>query len=335
MGRIVALGEMMMRLSTPSGMRLSNSNHFQVHYGGGEANVAISLAHYGHRVALASKVPNSLLGQGVENQLRLNGVETDLLLKGGDRLGCYYVESGIGERGPMVIYDRAFSSFASMDTIEWDVDQLFKDVDCLHISGVTAGLTHAWQENIKKLILLAKNQGISISFDVNYRTKLWSQVECGAFLKEILPYVDYLSAGKLDAIHLLNISLESTETTDDLVFYYQEIAERYPNVKVLYATERTVTSASSNRLRGYIFTKGQIYKSVQHTIEPIVDRIGGGDAFAGGILHGLFNEWEPQKTVEFATAASALKHTIYGDYNQFTEQEVIDFATSSSGMIKR
>lgn len=335
MGRIVTLGEIMVRLSTLSGVRLSCSNQLQVHYGGGEANVAVSLANYGHRVAFASKVPDSLLGQGVENQLRQNGLEIDLLLKGGERLGCYYVESGIGERAPTVIYDRANSSFASMDHIEWDIDQLFKDTDCFHISGVTAALTPVWQENVKNLIRIAKNRGIKISFDVNYRAKLWSQAECGAFLKEILPYVDYLSAGKLDAIHLLNISPKSTQTIDDLEFYYKKIAKHYPNIKVLYVTERNVISASSNHLRGYIFTKGHIYQSKQHNIEPIIDRVGGGDAFAGGILHGLLSGWEAQKTIDFATAASALKHTIYGDSNQFTEKEVIDFATSGSGIIKR
>lgn len=334
MGRIVTLGEIMLRLSSQQGIRLSSSTELNAHYGGGEANVAISMANFGHKVTFASKVPDNSLGLAVTQHLKQYGVDTDLLLKGGPRLGTYYMETGVGERAASVIYDRANSSFALMDNNEWGMDALLKDVDLLHISGITPALSENMTELTLEILEETKKRGIKVSFDVNYRAKLWTQKQAGKVIRQILPYVDYCSAGKMDAIHLLGIR-EYTGNDEELIYYYQEMSKLFPNIQVFYSTKRHVSSASSNDLQGTLWNGNQYYESNVHHIEPIVDRVGGGDAFASGILHGLLVNDTPQHTVEFATAASALKHTIHGDCNQFSANEVEAFIKNGSGKIIR
>lgn len=335
MAKIVTLGEIMLRFSTAEGIRLNDSSSLAAHYGGGEANVAISLANYGHDVAFASKVPNNSLGTAVSQHLRKFGVSTEFLLKGGPRLGTYYMESGVGERPASVIYDRAGSSFAEMKAIEWATADLFAGVDVFHISGITPALSKTWQLLTLSLIKDAKEKGCKISFDINYRGKLWSQKEAGAVVQQILPHVDYLSAGKLDALYLLGIEASPENSENELLYYYQAIKTLYPNVQVIYSTKRTVQSASANELIGTLFKENIYYESQLHEISPIVDRVGGGDAFAGGILHSIISQWPAQEIINFATAASALKHTIHGDCNQFTEEEVSNFLAAGSGKIIR
>ncbi|MEI5993823.1 sugar kinase [Candidatus Enterococcus mansonii] len=335
MGKVVTLGEIMLRLSTQTGDRLAQSHSLNVHYGGGEANVGISLANYGHDVMFASKVPDSSLGEAARKHLSRYQVDTRFLLTGGSRLGLYYLETGVGERGASVVYDRAGSSFAQMEEIEWDVAELFREVDLFHVSGITPALSEKWQTMTLELIKQAKKAGCLVSFDSNYRSKLWDQHEAGAVLQKLLPYVDYCSAGKLDGIHLLGITPFQKEQENDSAFYYEEMQRMFPNVRGFYATKREVYSASVNHLVGTLWLDGQYYESAVHEIDPIVDRVGGGDAFAGGILHGLLEQLPPQKIVNFATAASALKHTVYGDCNQFNTKEVEAFLTADSGKIIR
>lgn len=336
MGKVVTLGEIMLRLSTETGIRMAQAETFHSHYGGGEANVAISLANYGHEVTFASKVPDNSLGQAVKKHLQSYGVATDALLMGGRRLGTYYLESGVGERGASVVYDRAGSSFAEMATIEWPLENLFRDVAIFHISGITPALSTAWQERTLQLIQAAKQAGCQISFDINYRGKLWSQAEAAATIRKILPYVDFCSAGKLDALHLLGIpEVEAKTSQAELSYYYEAIQNLFPNISVLYSTKRTVHSASANDLMGTLWMGETYYESKCHEINPIVDRVGGGDAFAGGVLHGLLQQNTPQEIIDFATAASAMKHTIHGDCNQFSQTEVAAFLAAGSGKIIR
>lgn len=334
MGKVVTLGEIMLRLSTDSGVRIAQTENLHTHYGGGEANVAISLANYGHEAYFASKVPENALGEGVRKHLNRYGVHTDFLLTGGPRLGTYYMEAGIGERAANVIYDRAGSSFAEMIENEWPTEELFRDVDIFHISGITPALSAYWRKNTIELIKAAKAAGCKISFDINYRNKLWTQKEAGETISKILPYVDYCSAGKLDAVYLLGIS-EYTGDDNELIYYYQEIQKRFPNISILYSTKRKVFSASSNELTGILWVDRTYYESQVHLINPIVDRVGGGDAFSGGVLHGVLVQNTPQEMINFATAASALKHTIHGDCNQFSQSEVESFLAAGSGKIVR
>lgn len=336
MGKVVTLGEIMLRLSTEAGERIASVDHMSVHYGGGEANVAISLANYGHDVYFASKVPDNSLGTACLKHLQAFNVKTDYLLKGGKRLGSYYMEAGIGERAASVIYDRAGSSFATMEENEWPED-LFSGKDIFHISGITAALSPKWHELTLKLIQKAKENQVKISFDVNYRSMLWSQSEAGEFLQKVLPLVDYLSAGKMDALYLLKVAPFTGEenSAEELIYYYEKMQELFPNISVFYSTKRKVHSASDNELTGTLFTNGQYYVSQTHRINPIVDRVGGGDAFSGGVLHGILSELSMQDTINFACAASSLKHTVYGDCNQFSTQEVQAFLKAGSGKIIR
>ncbi|GCF92683.1 2-dehydro-3-deoxygluconokinase [Enterococcus florum] len=331
MAKVVCFGEIMLRLTAEMGVRLNQAEQLAVYYGGGEANVAISLANYGHQVAYASKVADNALGQAAENHLRSYGVSTEPLLKGSGRLGTYYVEQGVGQKATKVVYDRQGSAFASMAELEWALLELFAGVDVFHVSGITPALSEAWREWTIQLMQAAKTAGCKVSFDSNYRQTLWSQEEAGKFLQTALPYVDYCSAGRLDAIHLLGIE----ETTADVSDYYQLMHQRFPNIQVFFSTNRVVHSTSVNELQGTLWSNGETYTAKPYLIDPIVDRIGGGDAFTGAILHGLLSQKVPHETIEFATAAAVLKHFVKGDCNQFNEAEVLAFMQSDSAKIHR
>lgn len=327
----MTLGEIMLRLSTGTDTRLNESKQFQVHYGGCEANVAISLANYNHNVSFASKVPDHAMGLAVKRHMQHYGVSTDSLLFGGSRLGCYFLETGVGERPSSVIYDRANSSFSEMDTFEWDMDAFFNNVELLHVSGITPALSNRWAILTQQLMKEAKRRKVKISFDINYRAKLWSHSNAKRVLSTLLPLVDYCSAGKLDAIHLLDIE----EAGSDLTYYYEEMSKLYPNIELFYSTLREIHSSSYNTLIGTVWNKGHLYTSKKHTITPIIDRVGGGDAFSAGVLHGLLTKQDYEYTVSFATAASAMKHTIYGDCNQFSIEEIEEFMNRTDQRIMR
>lgn len=331
MAKVLTLGEIMLRLSTVES-RLAETSEMQAHYGGGEANVAISLANFGHQAYFASKVPDNALGLAVKRHLNRFGVHTDYLLFGGQRLGIYFLEQGVGIKAANVVYDRAYSSFSQMKENEWERLDLFAGVDLFHLSGITPALSPAWVELLIKLMQEAKSRKVKISFDINFRGKLWSQAQASVALKQILPYVDYLSAGKLDAQYLLGI-----ENAQDLSLEqcYQEMQKLYPNIQVIYSTNRTILSAKHNRLQGTIYAQNQYYESEVIDIPDIIDRVGGGDAYSAGILHGLLSGYSAQETVNFATAASALKHMVYGDCNQFTLEEVQAYLENGSSKINR
>lgn len=331
MAKVLTLGEIMLRLSTVES-RLAETSEMQAHYGGGEANVAISLANFGHQAYFASKVPDNALGLAVKRHLNRFGVHTDYLLFGGQRLGIYFLEQGVGIKAANVVYDRAYSSYSQMKENEWERLDLFAGVDLFHLSGITPALSPAWVELLIKLMQEAKSRKVKISFDINFRGKLWSQAQASVALKQILPYVDYLSAGKLDAQYLLGI-----ENAQDLSLEqcYQEMQKLYQNIQVIYSTNRTILSAKHNQLQGTIYSQNQYYKSEVIDIPDIIDRVGGGDAYSAGILHGLLSGYSAQETVNFATAASALKHMVYGDCNQFTLEEVQAYLKNGSSKINR
>lgn len=337
MKKVVTLGEIMLRFSTASGERLAQADELTVNYGGAEANVAVSLSHFGFDTYFVSKVPENHLGTAVERHLRSNGVNTDFLLKGGERLGTYYLETGIGERSPQVIYDRKYSSFSQMEAGEISLEEVLKDASLLHVSGITLALSSELRELVLSVLKKAKEYGVKTSFDFNYRAKLWSQYEAGQAILTLLPYIDICSFGKLDAIHLLGMASTSQplSQTEELKYFYKKFSQEYPNIQYISSTFRSVKSASSNDLQGNLFANGELYQSKVHQIEPIVDRVGGGDAFAAGILTGILEGWEPEQTISFATAASALKHTVHGDCNLFSKDEVAGFINTESGKIVR
>ncbi|MEH7117146.1 sugar kinase [Neobacillus vireti] len=337
MRKVVTLGEIMMRLSTPTGERLSQTKQLSIHYGGAEANVAVSLAHFGYDSYFVSKIPSNPLGKAVEMHLNSQGVHSNFLLKSGERLGTYYLETGIGERSPQVVYDRKYSSFSSLKVKELNLDEILQGTSLFHVSGITLALSSELRELVLLAFKKAKDLGVVTSFDFNYRAKLWGQQEAAEAFKPLLPFIDICSCGELDAVYFLGIEQadQALPQEDRLSYYYHFISEKYPNIKYLTSTFRKVISSSNNKLIGNLFVDGVLYQSKVHDIEPIVDRVGGGDAFAAGILYGILEGFQPQEIISFATAASALKHTVHGDCNVFSVDEILQFTKNETGKIVR
>ncbi|MGX7013493.1 sugar kinase [Vagococcus silagei] len=338
MAKVITLGEILIRYATEPGVRLANTASLALHYGGSEANVCITLSGLGHDSHILSKLPDNPLGHGALQHLRQYGVQTDQVLLGGERFGAYFVEMGAGPRPTSVVYDRKYSSFASMKTVDWKLAHLFDDAEIFHVSGITPALSEEMAEITLQLVRLAKEQGLKVSFDSNYRAKLWSLEEASAMYERLLPYVDYCSMGKLDALNILGVpEYQNKEATiaEELDYYYSEMHHMYPNIKLFYATMRDVISTNENNLTGTIWSHHELYFSKEYKIPAIVDRIGGGDAFTAGILHGLLTNLPAQETIEFATGLSTLKHTISGDSIYVTPAEVTQFCAMDSSKINR
>ncbi|WP_297598451.1 sugar kinase [uncultured Cetobacterium sp.] len=316
MGKIVTLGEIMLRLSTENNNRFIQSSSFRADYGGGEANVAISLANFGIPTEYVTKLPNNPLAESIFRYLKGNGVQTKNIVIGGERLGTYYLEVGTSIRASSVIYDRKFSSFSTLNFQELDIDNIFKDCDILHLSGITPALSENCNILMELIIKKAKSLGILISFDFNYRSKLWSLQKASKVLTSYLPYIDICFAGSLDAEHIMALGSNKT-----LLEYYKEIVSKYPNIKYLLSTKRETHSVNENSLTGFIFENGNLLSSNRYKFQ-IVDRVGGGDAFAAGALCAIYNGLSSQDIVDFATAASVYKHTIRGDANLVSKDEI-------------
>lgn len=334
MANVLTIGEILLRLSTSEGNLIMQSHNLEVNYGGAEANVAIGLAYFGHRVQYASKIPDSPFGKTIVQHLRMHHVGTDQILIGGERLAIYFVEKGSSQRSSKIIYDRKHSSIAAMTKNEWDFDDLFNGIDLLHLSGITFGLSQWWRTFGQTLVKEAHKRNIQISFDINFRPTMWTIEEAKAAIIPILPMISFCSANYLDAKNFFGIHSD-TAVPDQMAACYEKIHEKYPNIKAFYATKRNVVSSSDNDLTGVLWKKGKFVTSPTFHISPIVDRIGGGDAFAAGILHGLLSGLPASDIVRFGTAAAVLKHTIKGDYIQFTAREVQEWLDSDNNEIKR
>lgn len=334
METILTLGESMIRLSTEKGNRLSNATRLHLHYGGAEANVAMNLSKLKHKVKYATKLPiNNGLSENLVNQLQGYNIDCNNVLYSEGRLGSYFVEVGTGLRPSNIIYDRDYSTIATMDCIEWDLDQLFDEVTIFHITGITLALSKKWQKMGIDLIKEAKKRKIKISFDMNYRPKMWTIKEAEKVYKQVLPNVDYLSAGKLDAIHFMDIP---DIAGLDWKYYTESIAEKYPNIEYIYGTNRIPITPNSYNMTGYIRdnynSKNIVSKEYQNHV--VVDRVGTGDSYAAAILDGIILNKTLEETVEFAIAASALKHTVYGDVNPFNREEIEQFMTNKNDILR-
>lgn len=333
--RIITLGEILLRFSTSEEIRIKNTDEFRVCYGGAETNVGISLSQFGHKVSIASVLPEyNPLSKAVLSRMHGYDVDTDLIIEQPGRLGTYYLEQGNSVRGSQVTYDRKYSSIAILEELCWDLDGIFKGVDLLHISGIVPALSKKWQSWTVEIVKKAKEYGCLVSFDMNYRSKLWGYEEAYPCFQQIFPYVDILSAGKLDAIHFLKVASEDEDVSLEEI--YKRVQEKYPNIKVLYSTKRDVISTNHNELQGFFVAEDGVFvESKLYDINPIIDRVGGGDAFAAGILNGVLKGWDSQQIVDFGTASSVLKHTVFGDWNPFNEDEVFEFMNQKSGQIVR
>ncbi len=322
--KYITLGEIMLRLSTPGYSRIVQAQSFDINYGGGEANVAVSLANYGEEAAFVSKIPDNSVGEACVNSLRQFGVDTSKILRGGKRLGIYYLETGASMRPSQVIYDRANSAIAEADASEFDFDEIFKGYEWLHVSGITPAISLKARELTKQALMAAKRQGLIVSFGLNYRRKLWTTAAAQECLIPLMEYVDYAIGNEEDAEKCLGFKLPGDVTKGKLdtagyEVLLRELCNKF-HFKGASCSLRESHSASDNGWSGALYTNDHFYLSKHYEIR-MVDRVGGGDSFSAGLIYGL-THYDPQNAIEFAVASSALKQTIPGDFNHVSLKEV-------------
>ena len=340
MSKVVTMGEIMLRLSSPFNSRFVQSQSFDVNYGGGEANVAVSLANYGHDAYFVSKVPAHEIGDCAVNSLRKFGVHTDYIARGGDRLGIYYLETGASMRPSKVIYDRAHSSISEANPSDFDFDKIFENADWFHWSGITPAIS----DRSSVIFILEKKKkkkhGVTVSCDLNFRKKLWTSEKAISIMRPLMQYVDVCIGNEEDAQLCLGFKPDSDVTggkTDASGYkeIFKQMKEEF-GFKYVVSTLRESFSATHNGWKALIYNGEEFYESKRYDIDPIIDRVGGGDSFAGGLIHGLLKYKDQGKALEFAVAASALKHTIPGDYNCVSEKEVETLmGGDASGRVQR
>ena len=339
--KIVTLGEIMLRLS-PAGLnnRFVQADCFDVVYGGGEANVAVSLANYGHDAYFVTKLPKHEIGQSALNALRRYGVHTDYIARGGDRLGIYYLESGSAMRPSKVIYDRAGSSIATAKVEDFDFDAIMEGADWFHWSGITPAISDEAAELTRLACEAAKRHGATVSVDLNFRKKLWTKEKAQSIMRPLMQYVDVCIGNEEDAELCLGFKpdadVEGGKTDAEGYKVIFEQMKREFDFKYVISTLRESFSASHNGWKAMIYNGEEFYVSKRYDILPIVDRVGGGDSFSGGVIHGLLTKPTQGEALEFAVAASALKHTINGDFNLVSIEEVEALASGDgSGRVQR
>jgi len=341
MSKVITFGEIMMRLNPPGYQRFLQADTFEATYAGGEANVAVSLANYGNDAAFVSKVPEHEIGQNAVNALRRYGVDTSMVLRGGPRLGVYYCEKGASQRGSKVIYDRANSSIALACRDEFDWDAIFEGADWFHFTGITPALGGELPEICLDACKAAKAKGITVSCDLNYRGKLWTREKAGEVMSGLMPYVDVCIANEEDAKDVFGIAAENTDINsgkldrEGYISVARQLTERF-HFKAVAITLRGSISASDNNWSGMLFRDGQASFARNYLIH-LVDRVGGGDSFGGGLIHAM-RKWpdNPQNIIEFAVAASCLKQATEFDFNLASEKEVLALCGgNASGRVQR
>ena len=338
--RVITFGEIMLRLNPMSYLRFVQAESFEATYAGGEANVAVSLANYGLDAAYVTKVPAHEIGQSAVNALRKFGVDTRHILRGGDRLGLYYVEKGASQRASKVIYDRTNSAVSLSLPEEYDWDTIFDGADWFHWTGITPALGGKLPEICLAACKAAKAKGITISCDLYYRNKLWTREEAGRTMSELMPYVDVCIANEEDAKDVFGIEAENTDIHsgkldhEGYISVAKQLAQRF-GCKAVAITLRSSLSANDNDWAGMLYTGEEAFFSPTYRIH-IVDRVGGGDSFGGGLIYAMLAGKAPQDCINFAVAASCLKHTIEHDFNLVTVKEVENLAGgNASGRIQR
>ena len=340
MKRVITFGEIMMRLNPEGYFRFVQAEKFEATYTGGEANVAASLANYGMDAAFVTKVPSHEIGQCAVNALRRFGVDTKFMVRGGDRLGIFFVEKGASQRASKVIYDRAGSAIAKATASDFDWEKIFDGADWFHFTGITPALGGEMPAICLEACKKAKELGIKISCDLNYRKKLWTNKEAEAVMTTLMPYVDVCIANEEDAKDVFGIEAEGTDLTagkvnhDGYISVARQLTERFGFEKVAI-TLRGSISASDNEWAAMLYSDGKAYFSPKYLVH-IVDRVGGGDSFGGGLIYALLSEYDNQKAINFAVAASCLKHSIEHDFNLVSVSEVEALAAgNASGRVQR
>ena len=338
--KVVTFGEVMLRLAPENYLRFVQSEKYEATFGGAEANVAVSLANYGVDAAFVTKLPAHEIGQAAVNSLRKFGVDTTKIVRGGDRVGIYYCEKGASQRPSKVIYDRAGSAIAAAKAEDFDWDKIFEGVNWFHFTGITPALSDETAKITLEACKKAKEKGITISCDLNFRKKLWSKEKAGKVMGEVCKYVDYCIANEEDAKDVFGIEADNTDINtgkldrNGYISVAKKLTERF-DFKGVAITLRESLSANDNNWSAMLYTNGEAVFSKKYAMH-IVDRVGGGDSFGGGLIYSLLNGYDAQKTIEFAVAASCLKHSIEGDYNMVSVAEVEALAGgNASGRVQR
>ena len=334
-GDVATFGEMLLRLSAPDHLRLTQADQFRVHYGGAEANVAVSLAQFGLDVRFITKLPSHELGQNGVNELRKYGVETKYITRGGERVGLYFLEKGASQRPSKVLYDRAYSAMSQANKEDFDWDQLLEGVKHFFVTGITPALG----ENVAELCLLAckkcKEKQITVWCDLNYREKLWSKDKASKVLQEMMQYVDCCITNEHHAVDMLGVSyIEGQSEKERLEYLAKEMTRKF-DFQLVALTMRKSISASNNILSAMLYTEDKSYFAKSYDMH-IIDRVGGGDAFAAGLIYAIEKGYTKEAAIEFATAKECLKHTIEGDFNQVSVQEVLNLMNGNGqGLVQR
>lgn len=330
MKKIVCFGEIMMRLNPLNKERFIQADNFAISYSGAEANVCASLANYfedSSQIYFVSKVPANELGKSSIKTLRSQNINTEYVVQGGQRLGLYFLEEGASQRPSKVIYDRKNSSFAESSVTDYNWDKIFEDCTWFHFSGITPALSENLAEICKMACKKAKEKNIKISCDLNYRKKLWTTEKANSVMSELFEFVDVCIANEEDVQNVFGLQGSYEELA-------QKIIQKF-SCKLVAFTLRESFSADKNIWSSLLFSKTESFKSEKYEIQ-IVDRVGAGDSFSGALIYALLNDYSNQNSLEFATAASCLKHSIHGDFNQVTVDEVLSLMKgNSNGRIQR
>ncbi len=343
MKKLVTMGEIMLRLSTPNNEKFIQADEFDINYGGGEANVAVSCANYGHESEFVTALPANELGDCAVAALRKYGVETKHIARCGERLGIYYLETGSAMRPSKVVYDRAHSSISTATAADFDFDAIFEGADWFHFTGITPALSDSAAKLTEEALKAAKKHGLTVSVDLNFRKKLWSSEKAQKVMTGLMKYVDVCIGNEEDAELVLGFKPEATNVTsgklnlDGYKSIFRQMVAKF-GFKYAISSLRVSHSASDNGWSACIYNgeTGEFYHSREYRIAPIVDRVGGGDSFAGGVICGFLDGKDFKSALEFGVAASALKHTIPGDFNLVSRKEVEALAGGDgSGRVQR
>lgn len=338
--RVITFGEIMLRLAPEGYYRFIQTDKYQATYGGGEANVAVSLANYGFDTMFVTKLPKHEIGQGAVNALRRFGVNTKYIVRGGERIGIYFLEKGASQRPSKVIYDRAGSSIYTAREKDFNWEEIFDGAEWFHFTGITPALNETLANICRDACKAAKERGVTISCDLNYRNKLWSKEKAGKVMGELCQYVDICIANEEDAADVFGICASDTDVTQGAVNHagYKEVAvqlmDRFDFKKVAITLRESV-SANDNHWSAMLYDGEDYFFSKKYNIH-IVDRVGGGDSFGAGLIAAILYDYKPQEMIDFAVAASCLKHSVEGDFNMVSIDEVLKLAGGDgSGRVQR
>lgn len=343
MAKIITMGEIMPRLSTPLNERFIQADEFDINYGGGEANVAVSLANYGHETEFITAVPDNEIGSCAVAALRKYNVGTHHIARCGERLGIYFLETGSSVRPSQVIYDRAHSSISTATEADFDFDAVFDSADWFHFTGITPAISDTAAELTEKALIAAKRHGVKVSVDLNFRKKLWTSEKAQRVMTHLMKYVDVCIGNEEDADLVLGFKPGNSNVTSgelnlaDYQSIFEQMVEKF-NFEYCISSLRVSHSASDNGWSACIYARDdkEFYHSREYHIHPIVDRVGGGDSFAAGVICKMAEGADFKEALEFGVAASALKHTIPGDFNLVSRKEVESLAGGNvSGRVQR